>query len=76
MMNQSKENHNPNWPYIPDNPIDSELLVVQDQKTKMSLIKNQQPDTDKIFLYAKNSVKLKYQFLINGREKIEIKSIH
>ena len=51
-------------------------MVVQDQKTKMSLIKNQQPDTDKIFLYATNSLKLKYQFLISGREKIENKSIH
>ena len=35
----------------------------------MNLINNQ-PDTDKIYLYAKDPYKAKYQYLINKREKV------
>ena len=38
----------------------------------MNLISNQ-PDIDKIFLYAKNPYETKYQFLINKREIIGLK---
>ena len=37
------------------------------------LIKNQQPDIDKIYLYVKDPLESKYQLLINGGEKVEIK---
>ena len=39
----------------------------------LSLIKHQQPDTEKIYLYIKDSFESKYQLLINGRKKVEIK---
>ena len=39
----------------------------------LNLIKNQRPDTDKTYLYIKDPFKLKYQLLINRREKVGIK---
>ena len=38
----------------------------------MNLINNQ-PDIDKIYLYAKDSYETKYQYLINKREKVGLK---
>ena len=40
----------------------------------LNLIK-QQPDIDKIYLYIKDLFESKYQFLINGREKVEIENV-
>ena len=34
---------------------------------------NNQPDIDKIYLYAKDPYEVKYQFLINKRESIVLK---
>ena len=39
----------------------------------LNLIKNQQPDIDRIYLYTKDPSKSKYQLLINRREKVGIK---
>ena len=36
----------------------------------LNLIKHQRAHIDKIYLYVKESLKSKYQLLINGREKI------
>ena len=33
---------------------------------------NKQPDIDTIYLYAKDRYEVKYQFLINKRETIEL----
>ena len=41
----------------------------------MNLKKHQQPDIDKIYLYVKEPFESKCQFLINGREKIGIKTL-
>ena len=41
----------------------------------LNLIKQQQPDIDKIYLYVKDPFESKYQLLINGREKVGIKTI-
>ena len=35
----------------------------------------QRPDIDKMYLYVKDPFELKYQLLINGREKVGIKKI-
>ena len=69
--NENKEEHNPKWPYIPDHPY--QILIVGGSgsgKTNalLNLIKNQ-PDIDKIYLYAKDSYETKYQYLIDKREK-------
>ena len=36
---------------------------------------HQRPDIDKIYLYVKDPFESKYQWLINGREKVEIKTL-
>ena len=37
---------------------------------------NNQPDIDKIYLYAKDPYEAKYQFLINKRESFRLKHFH
>ena len=41
----------------------------------LNLIKHQQPDIDKIYLYVKDPFKSKYQLLINKREKVGIENL-
>ena len=64
--------HNSKWPYIPDHPY--RILIVDGSgsgKTNALLnLINNQPDIDKIYLYAKDLYKAKYQYLINKREKV------
>ena len=66
-------NHNLNWLYIPYHPY--RILIIGglgSGKTNvlLNLIKNKQPDIDKIYLYVKDPFQSKYQLLINGREKV------
>ena len=45
--------------------------MVLDQETNALLnLINNHPDVDKIYLYAKDSYEVKYQYLINKREKV------
>ena len=72
--NENKIEHNPKRPYIPDHPY--RILIVRGsgsgkRNTLLNLINNQ-PDIDKIYLYAKDPYEVKYQHLINKREKVEI----
>ena len=72
--NENKINHNPNWPYIPDHPY--RILIIGgsgSEKTSLllNLIENQ-PDIDKICLYAKDPYESKYQYVINKRESVSI----
>ena len=72
--NENKRKHNPNWPYIPDHPY--RILIIGGSgsgKTNLllNLIENQ-PDIDKIYLYAKDPYEAKYQYLIKIREKVGI----
>ena len=68
--NENKTIHNKNWPYIPDHPY--RILIIggsESGKTNILLnLINNQPDIDKIYVYAKDLYKPKYQFLINKRE--------
>ena len=41
----------------------------------LNLIEHQQPYTDEIYLYPKNSLESKHQLLINGREKVTIRNL-
>ena len=73
-VNENKTKHNKNWPYIPDHPY--RILIIGGSgsgKTNvlLNLIENQ-PDIDKIYLYAKDPYETKYQYLINKREGIDI----
>ena len=70
--NENKIEHNSKWPYIPDHPY--RILIVGGSgsgKTNALLnLINNQPDIDKIYLYAKDPYEKKYQYLINKREKV------
>ena len=72
--NENKTEHNPNWPYIPDHPY--RILIIGcsvSGKTNALLnLINNQPDIDKIYLYAKDPYEAKYQYLIKKREKIRL----
>ena len=73
--NENKSQHNKNWPYIPDHPYSILIIGVSGfgkANTLLNLINNQ-PDIDKIYLYAKDLYEPKYQFLINKRESIGLK---
>ena len=73
-VGENKTEHNKNWPYIPDHPY--RILITGGSgsgKTNLllNLIENQ-PDIDKIYLYAKDPYEAKYQYLIKIREKVGI----
>ena len=70
--NENKIEHNLKWPYIPDYPY--RILIVGGSGSGITnalfnLINNQ-PDIDKIHLYAKDPCEAKYQYLIKKREKV------
>ena len=73
-MNENKTKHNKKWPYIPDHSY--RILIIGGSgsgKTNalLNLIENQ-PDIDKIYLYAKDLYEAKYQYLIKKREGVGI----
>ena len=72
--NENKIEHNSKWPYIPDHPY--RILIVGglgSGKTNALLnLINNQPDIDKIYLYAKDPYEAKYQYLIKKREKYDL----
>ena len=74
-VNENKTEHNSNQPYIPDHP--QRILIIggsESGKTNALLnLINNQPDIDKIYLYAKDPYEAKYQFLINKRESTGLK---
>ena len=74
--NENKKELSFNWPYISDHPY--RILIIGGSGTGktnalLNLINNQQ-DIDKIYLYANNPYEDKYQYLINKRENIRIKT--
>ena len=70
--NESKTGNNLKWPYIPYHPY--RILTVGGSgsgKTNALLnLINNQPNIDKVYLYAKDPYEKKYQYLINKREKV------
>ena len=64
--NENKREHNSKWLYISDHPY--RILIIRGSgsgktNTLLNLINNQ-PDIDKIYLYAKDPYEDKYQVLI------------
>ena len=64
-VNENKTQHNLKWSYIPDHPY--RILIVGCSgcgKTNALLnLKSNQPDVDKIYLYAKDPYEVKYQYV-------------
>ena len=72
--NENKIEHNSKWPHILDHPY-RKLIVGGSGSGKtnalLNLINNQ-PDIHKIYLCAKDPYEVKYQYLINKREKVRL----
>ena len=76
--NENKSEHNLKWPYIPDHPY--RILIIggscSGKKNGLLNLINNLPDTDKIYLYAKDPYEAKYQFLINKRQSAGLKHLN
>ena len=70
--NENKTEHNSKWPYIPDHPYRILIIGVSGSGKTNALLNpiNNQPDIDKIYLYAKDPYEAKYQHLINKHERL------
>ena len=73
-VNENKTEHNKTWPYNLDKPC--RILIIAgpgsgNTNALLNLIENQ-PDIDKIYLYAKDPYQAKYQYLLNKRESVGI----
>ena len=75
IFNDITKEHNPNWSQIPDHPY--RILIIggsgSGKTNSLFNLINQQPDIDKIYLYAKDPYEAKYQFLVNKRESTGLK---
>ena len=72
--NENKIEYNENWPYTSDHPYRILIIGVSGSEKAnllLNLIENQ-PDIDKIYLYAKDLYEARNQNLINIREKVGI----
>ena len=73
--NENKTEHNLKWLYIPDHRYIILIIVGSGSGKTNALLNliNNQPDIDKIYLYAKDPYEAKYQFLIDKRGSTESK---
>ena len=70
--NEYKSEHNLKWPYITDHPYRILIMGGSGKTNALLNLINNQPDIDKIYLYAKDPYEANYQLLIEKGEKIEI----
>ena len=75
ITSESNEEDNEKWPYITDYPY--RILIIGCSKsgntnTLLHVIR-QQDDIDKVYLYAKDLIEPKFNFLIRKRENVGIK---
>ena len=68
--NENKIKHNSNWPYISDHPYRIKNSCGSGKTNALLNLIKDQPDIDKIHLYAKDPNEAKYQCLIKNREKV------
>ena len=64
--------HNSKWPYIPDHPYRILIIGGSGSEKTNALFNsiNNQPDFDKIYLYAKDPYEAKYQYLTSRCQKL------
>ena len=78
IINENNKERNEKWPYIPDHPYRTLILGGSGSgktNTLLNLI-NEQEDIEKIYLYAKDLSKPKYEYLIKNRENAGIKHVN
>ena len=69
-LKENIKEYNRNWPQVPDHPYII-LIIGSSGSGKINSLFNlisEEPDIDKIYLYAKHSYEAKYQFLVNRKE--------
>ena len=75
ITNENNKKHNEKRPYIPDHPYRTLINGGSGLEKTNALINsiNEKNDIDKIYLYAKDLSKPKYEILIRNRENVGIK---
>ena len=75
VTNKNETEHNPKWPYIPDDPYKIIKTGGPGLRKTDALLKiiNSQLHIGKIYLFEKDPYEAKYQYLFNKREKVGLK---
>ena len=76
--NENNKQHNEKWSYIPDHPYRTMMVGgsgLGETNALLNLI-NEQYDIDKIYLYAKDLSKPKYEYLIKKPENAGIRHLN
>ena len=78
ITNENNKEHNEKWPYIPDHPYRILIIGGSGSGKTNALINliNEQHDIDKIYFYARDLSKPKYEYLIKKRENVGIKHLN
>ena len=78
IVNNNNEGHNEKWPYIPDHPYRNLIIGGSGSgktNTLLHLI-NEEKNSDKIYLYAKDLSEPRYEYLIRNCENAGIKHLN
>ena len=78
IINENHKELNEKWPYIPNHPYRILITIGSGSGKTNVLINliNEQHDIDKIYLYAKDLSKPKYEYLIKKREDAGVKHVN
>ena len=76
--NENNKQHNEKWSYIPDHPYRTMMVGGSGLGKTNALLNliNEQYDIDKIYLYAKDLSKPKYEYLIKKPENAGIRHLN